>query len=171
MQFRESHTEFAESFVSYELVSFPADSSAIVLVRGTKTFFDYFADAKLWYSTALFQVFREAIPFGDFFTPLIRFNIGALSLLETSSIKESAYYMETSAFIQYLKERGDYNSVLITGHSLGGGIALISGAQTQSKAVGLSAPNTVLGRGTVYPKLELHDLYKYTFNIVPERGE
>ena len=58
---------------------------------------------------------------------------------------------------------------MITGHSLGGGIALITGAQTHITAVGLSAPNTVLARDVVNPKLELDDLKKYTFNIVPER--
>jgi hypothetical protein len=113
-EFRQIHSEF-DSPVRYELVSFPVDSTAAVLVRGTTTFFDYFADAKLWYSTALFQVFRETIPFGDFFTPLIRFNIGALALLETSSIKKSAYYIETTEFIEYVKGSGEYSDVLITG--------------------------------------------------------
>jgi hypothetical protein len=113
-EFRQIHSEF-DSPVRYELVSFPVDSTAAVLVRCTTTFFDYFADAKLWYSTALFQVFRETIPFGDFFTPLIRFNIGALALLETSSIKKSAYYIETTEFIEYVKGSGEYSDVLITG--------------------------------------------------------
>lgn len=166
-EFRNSHPEFSSALVSYELVSFPAESMAVVLVRGTKTFFDYLADAKIWYSTALFQVFREFIPFGDFFTPLIRFNIRALSMLEQSSIQKYAYYIETTEFIKDTKD--DYDRVLITGHSLGGGIALISGTQTHISAVGLSAPNTVLARDTVNPKLELDDLKKYTLNIVPER--
>jgi len=51
----------------------------------------------------------------------------------------------------------------------GGGVAIISGAQTHTKAVGLSAPNTVLGRDTVTPKITLDDLEKYTLNIIPER--
>ena len=88
-------------------------------------------------------------------------------MLERASIQKYAYYVETTEFINYIKDQ--YDKVLITGHSLGGGIALISGTQTQSTAVGLSAPNTVLGRETVNPKLELDDLKKYTFNIVPER--
>lgn len=169
LEFREIHPEFSQSLASYELVTFPSDSSAAVIVRGTKTPFDFFADAKLWYSSALFQVFRGAIPFGDAFTPLIRFSVGALSLLETANIKKVAYYPETTKFIEYLKDSGKYNDIVITGHSLGGGVAIISGAQTHTKAVGLSAPNTVLGRDTVTPKITLDDLEKYTFNIVPER--
>ena len=119
LKFRELHPEFAESFGSYDLVTFPADSSAVVLVRGTKTYFDYISDARLWYSSALFQVLREALPFGNFFAPLIRLSTNALSLLETSSIKQTAYYLETSRFIEDLKESGEYANIVITGHSLG----------------------------------------------------
>mmetsp|Transcript_1720 Transcript_1720/g.3672 ORF Transcript_1720/g.3672 Transcript_1720/m.3672 type:complete len:1099 (+) Transcript_1720:92-3388(+) len=169
LEFREIHAEFSKSLASYELVTFPSDSSAAVVVRGTKTPFDYLADAKLWYSSALFQLFRGAIPFGGAFNPLIRFSVSALSLLETAIIKKVAYYPETTKFIEYLKDSGKYNNIVITGHSLGGGVAIISGAQTHTKAVGLSAPNTVLGRDTVTPKITLDDLEKYTFNIIPER--
>ena len=123
LEFREIHPEFSQSLASYELVTFPSDSSAAVIVRGTKTPFDFFADAKLWYSSALFQVFRGAIPFGDAFTPLIRFSVGALSLLETANIKKVAYYPETTKFIEYLKDSGKYNDIVITGHSLGGSLA------------------------------------------------
>ena len=167
--FREMRPEYADSLVSFDLVSFPEDNTAVVLVRGTHAYFDYLADAKIWYSTALFQGFRALLPFGDFFNPLIRFNIGTLTVLETGSTRGFAYYAKTTEFVNYLKDQ--YSEVQITGHSLGGGIALISGAQTHSKAVGLSAPNTVLGRDTVYPKLKLDDLEKYTFNIAPEMGE
>ena len=86
-------------------------------------------------------------------------------------IHKSAYYIETTEFIEYLVNNGEYNDIFITGHSLGGGIALISGTQTHIKAVALSGPNTVLGRDTTTPKLALDDLKKYTYNIVPERGK
>ena len=118
-KFRELHPEFAESYGYYHLITFPVDSSAVVVVRGTKTFFDYLVDGRLWYSAALFQVFREAIPFGDFFAPLIRVSTNALSRLETASIQKTAYYLETTRFIEYLKESGEYGNIMITGHSLG----------------------------------------------------
>ena len=94
LEFREIHPEFSQSLASYELVTFPSDSSAAVIVRGTKTPFDFFADAKLWYSSALFQVFRGAIPFGDAFTPLIRCSVGALSLLETAKISRKLHIIQ-----------------------------------------------------------------------------
>jgi hypothetical protein len=48
---------------------------------------------------------------------------------------------------------------------------MITGAQTSTDSVGLSAPNTVLARATVEPPITLDQLEKHTLNIVPERGK
>jgi hypothetical protein len=53
--------------------------------------------------------------------------------------------------------------------SIGGGLSIITGAQAQIPAVGLSGPNTMLTRLSLRPQVEANDLDKYTFNIVPER--
>lgn len=171
--FIDSHPEFEDSLAIYHLVTFPSSAAsspaAVVIIRGTKTFFDYLADAKLWYSAALFQVFRAALPFGNLFDPLIVFSSNVLSKIETANVEKVAYYRDTSSFVDWLKDSGNYQKLALTGHSLGGGIALISGAQTHTTAVGLSGPNTVIGRDTVTPRISLEELEKYTFNIVPER--
>ena len=60
-------------------------------------------------------------------------------------------------------------------HSLGGGLALITGSQAQVPAVGISAPNAKLSRDTFVGKfgtslpVSIHDLDTYTFNVVPDR--
>jgi hypothetical protein len=58
---------------------------------------------------------------------------------------------------------------------LGGGVALITGAQTQTMAVGVSvsAPNTVIviGRSTVTPDFSLADLERYIFNLIPNMSQ
>ncbi len=60
-------------------------------------------------------------------------------------------------------------------HSLGGGLALITGAQAKVSAVGFSAPNAKLSRDTFVGKsqlplpVSLYDLNTYTFNVVPNR--
>ena len=46
---------------------------------------------------------------------------------------------------------------------------MITGAQTQTPAVGLSGPNTIITRKTLYPTVSVADLDKYTFNIIPDR--
>ena len=53
--------------------------------------------------------------------------------------------------------------------SLGGGLAMITGAQTQRPAVALSGPNNVLSRKSFSPSLSKEDLDRLTFNIIPDR--
>ncbi len=50
---------------------------------------------------------------------------------------------------------------------LGGGLALITGAQSDVAAVGLSAPNAMLSRETFDPPLTEEQLNTHTLNIVP----
>jgi lipase ATG15 len=51
----------------------------------------------------------------------------------------------------------------VTGHSLGGGLAIITGSQTQVAAVALSGPNAMLSRNSFQPPLSVDHLDQYTF--------
>jgi len=51
----------------------------------------------------------------------------------------------------------------ITGHSLGGGLSIITGAQTGVPAVALSGPNAMLSRQSFEPKITQEDLDSKTF--------
>ena len=53
--------------------------------------------------------------------------------------------------------------------ALGGGIAMITGAQTETPAIALSGPNNMISRRTFIPQITPEALDKYTFNIVPDR--
>lgn len=46
---------------------------------------------------------------------------------------------------------------------------MITGAQTQTPAIGLSGPNTIITRKTLEPPVTVDNLNKYTFNIIPDR--
>ena len=48
---------------------------------------------------------------------------------------------------------------------------MITGAQTHTPAIGLSGPNTIITRKTLYGEqpVTVDDLNKYTFNIIPDR--
>jgi lipase ATG15 len=72
--------------------------------------------------------------------------------------------------VNYIRAQPNiYRGVAITGHSLGGGLSIITGAQTKTPAVALSGPNAMLTRQSLDPRVEASDLDRYTFNIIPER--
>lgn len=165
--FRETHPELPTA-ASFQLVTF-SDGSAVVCVRGTKTYFDFLVDARLYYSAALFQLVQSAMPFGFAFDALINFCVNRLSDLEAASVKKAAYYVETTAFVKFLQKSGKYTKLSITGHSLGGGLALITGAQTQIRAIAISGPSAVMGRSAITPSISLDDIKKYTYAVIPSR--
>ena len=55
-----------------------------------------------------------------------------------------------------------------TGVSLGGGLALITGAQTDAYAFAFSGPNPTLARKTWNPPISLNNLKERVINIKPE---
>lgn len=170
---------FKETIADYKQFSSPAHYKyftiadapdfGLVSVRGTSNTWDMLTDAQLWGAAALFQGLRAFLPLGGVFTPILHNVVRFVSVLESANIGKVSYYKEISAFIAYIKETGLANDVHITGHSLGGGLALISGAQTKISSIGLSAPNAMLSRETFVPPITPYDLNTYTFNIVPNR--
>lgn len=62
-----------------------------------------------------------------------------------------------------------YEGVAVTGHSLGGGLAIITGAMAGVPAVALSGPNAILTRKALKPQISVEALDSFTFNIVPDR--
>jgi lipase ATG15 len=51
----------------------------------------------------------------------------------------------------------------------GGGIAIITGAQTGIPAIGISGPNALISRDTFQPKLTEDALNTRVFNVMPNR--
>ena len=93
--------------------------------------------------------------------------VQAINTLQSGSLQRIAYYKATTAFANDLKDANAYQSLQLTGHSLGGGLAIISGAQTSLPAVALSGPNARISGSSFTPKVTHEQLDKYTFNIVP----
>ena len=111
------------------------------------------------------------MPLGEVFSPILEYLVETVSWFEESSLKEIAYYKEITEFVRYLKglENLKYEHLILTGHSLGGGLALISGAQTEIPGIALSGPNALISRRTFDPPISKEAIEKYTFNIVPDR--
>jgi len=124
-------------------------------------------DIKLWMPAVLSQVVRGILPFSRQWTPIISTLIYITSLIQSGSLEEVAYYNQVTAFIEYVKSTGKYDTIHLTGHSLGGGIAIISGAKSGIPAVALSGPNAMLSRQAF--GITEEELNRLTFNIIPQR--
>lgn len=156
------------SGVSYKLITFTDLSSSVLTIRGTMTVWDLMADAQLWLSAMLFQGLRFVVPFSGLWTPILHHMVWIVSQLESDSLVNVAFYRETKGFVDYLKEV-EKLEVVVTGHSLGGGLALITGAQSNTNAVAISGPNAMISRDTFFPPVTPEDLDTLTFNVVPRR--
>eukprot|EP00581_Thalassiosira_minuscula_P005824 CAMPEP_0183745310 /NCGR_PEP_ID=MMETSP0737-20130205/66173_1 /TAXON_ID=385413 /ORGANISM="Thalassiosira miniscula, Strain CCMP1093" /LENGTH=364 /DNA_ID=CAMNT_0025980969 /DNA_START=919 /DNA_END=2013 /DNA_ORIENTATION=+ len=154
--------------VSYKMITF-SDNSGVLTIRGTQTMWDLVADAQLWMTAALFQGLRFLLPFSQLFTPILHHTVWMVNQLESESITKVAYYRETQSFVRYLKESKGFERLEVTGHSLGGGLAIITGAESSTNAVAISGVNAMLSRDSFYPPLTVDQLDTYTFNVVPDR--
>jgi lipase ATG15 len=137
------------SEVSFKLITFPAKGNfAFMTIRGTQNNWDMLTDVQLWSAAKLMQVLRQALPFGTIWTPIMPTLINAITKLESGNIQKISFYKDTTAFAKTILNLvpANFSGVAVTGHSLGGGLSLITGAQTGIPAVGLSAPNAMLSR-------------------------
>jgi lipase ATG15 len=105
---------------------------------------DAMTDAQLWAPAALMQALRIALPFGHIWTPVMPALINAITTLESESINSISFYKDTVQIVKFLQASGDYVGVAVTGHSLGGGLSIMTGAIAKVPAVALSGPNAVL---------------------------
>ena len=114
-EFKETYQEEnGSSAVLYKLFDFPDQNLKIVAVRGTSNAWDALSDAQLWSSAALSQYVRAVLPLGEWWTPILPHIVKAISVIEDKALKDVAYYRETTAFVQSLKDEG--YDVQIVGH-------------------------------------------------------
>ena len=112
---------------------------------------------------------RSILPFGAIFTNIFDEMVKAISWMESDSIRRVSFYIQTTAFVRSLQQSGAYSALQVTGHSLGGGLAIITGAQTGIPAVALSGPNAMISRKSFDPPVSVDALNTKTFNIIPAR--
>jgi len=167
-KFKEEYNDLhGETPTAYKLVDFPAHNLSVITIRGTSNGWDALADAQIWLPAILAQSLRSLIPFGEIWNPILRHLITAISTIESPALSEVKYYRETTAFANFVKK--ERKNLFITGHSLGGGVAMITGGQTQTPALAVSGPNNMLSRNTFSPPLTKDQIDNYMFNIIPDR--
>ncbi|KAL7542868.1 hypothetical protein ACHAXR_012175 [Thalassiosira sp. AJA248-18] len=159
---------FVDNAVSYKLITVLEVNGAVLTIRGTQTPWDLMADAQLWMSAMLFQGLRFILPLSELWTPILHHMVWIVTQLESESIEQVAFYRETIGFVEYLKKEKGLD-VVVTGHSLGGGLAIITGAESNTSAVAISGPNAMLSRNSFFPPVTVENLNTLTFNVVPAR--
>jgi lipase ATG15 len=173
-QFR-NETNRELSIVTYKLYSFPNVSStlgapfAVVGIRGSQNSWDWLTNAQLWSAPFGMQILRSFLPFGLFWNPILDELVKAISIIESRSITSVSYYVETTDFVEWLRASGEYADIKLTGHSLGGGLSIISAAQTGVSGVAISGPNAMMLRKSLKPPISRESLDTYTFNVIPAR--
>lgn len=119
----------------------------------------------------MFQLVREFLPFGQVWNPVIPHLIRSIVRMESEAIDEVSFYKDTRKFVAHIKsqvDEGIYTGFAVVGHSLGGGLAIINGAQEGIKSFALSGPNAMLLRKSLDPTVSPEDLDMFTFNVIPE---
>jgi len=147
-----------------------ATGASIVVVRGTIDALDMLQDARIWGDSGLLGLFGMLGPF-----------------VSVWSLHQTTLYIRLSAiFSAYLRARStnymydleEYvktirplrSEVILTGHSLGGGLAKLVSAKLHVLSVTFSSPGIVWARAADDPKVTVDDVDTYTTTVVP-RGD
>ena len=94
---------------------------------------------QLWAAVGLMQLFLAILPAGELFNPILVDVLSFMSLVQVKILKEIQLNTQTTGLINYMRDTAGYDGrISITGQSLGGGIALITGAQTNIPAIAIS---------------------------------
>jgi len=158
--------------VWFKLFTFPSHpGTGLVAIRGSETNWDWLVNVQLWASSALAWAISGIIPFGWLFNPVLDDLVAVVDTLVAKNIEEVSYYKVVTEFVNWLLDEngGNFTDLRVTGPSLGGGMAIIVGAQTEANAIAISGPNAVLNRHTLDPPVTLEDLNTKTLDVIPDR--
>ena len=110
-----------DSAVHYKLITFPKldPEFAIVDIRGTNNGWDMISDAQLWSAAWLAQAVRAFLPLGAIWSPIIDNVVEMIGVLQTKTLRQVAFYVQTAGFVEHLKDKGIFKNLRVTGHSLG----------------------------------------------------
>ena len=111
-------------------------------------------------------------PLGYIWEPIMDEVVLCINVVQSRKLKEVSYYHYTSEFVKTLYNGYDgrkYKNLRVTGASLGGGLAILTGAITGAGAIAISGLNAMYSRRTFLPPITEEQLNTRVFNTIPER--
>lgn len=129
--------------VDYGVVSFGKTPDrppvVVVIVRGSTSPWEWLTNFQLWAAVGFMQVVTYILPLGEIFYPILPGLLNAMKFVQSYSLQQVALYKQTTGLVNFIRNDFGFNGTMfITGQSLGGGIALITGAQTSIPAIAIS---------------------------------
>ncbi|RLN48113.1 hypothetical protein BBJ28_00023790 [Nothophytophthora sp. Chile5] len=164
-----SKLDFFEAYI-------PMLNTSVISVRGTDIwrFTDFIEDVKMFFEPVVFAVLSSIFPtiriWPDVtFSTLIELYSELIGLFGLQH--ESWYYHELLDYVTSLKDR----KVVLTGHSMGGGIARLVGSIVGTPSVTFSPPGFVQSYsklihhiGGTSMKVDRATLHHHSFAVIPE---
>ena len=161
----------ADRAVFYELRSKDFDVT-VIAIRGTDGKTEALQSVDFWSEAALFQLFSTVIPLtsilpDETFRDLVRLASFSEMALDAPGRR---YFTGLEKYIESRlsgPNKLDKERVLITGHSLGGGLSKMAGARFGIRSFSFNGPGLIYSRGKVGDNgVDIEDINRSAVNIV-----
>jgi hypothetical protein len=144
----------------------------VITIRGTNSPIDALQDTDFWSEAALFQLFSTVIPLTSILPDeTFRTLVDIVSLSEVALNAPGRRYF--TGLEKYIEGRlsgcnkSEQEKMLITGHSLGGGLSKMAGARFGIRSFSFNGPGLVYSSGKVGEDgVDLDDINRSVVNVV-----
>ena len=137
----------------------------VISISGAQTMRDWFDNLKLWSEIFTYQVTSVALPVQRLPLNFVALYVSAASSLERllHGNHVDVYFRSVESYLRGIN-RTEAESVLLTGHSLGGGLAKIVASRNRFEAVSFSSPGELCNHVKLGYLLE--DVQTHTTSVV-----